>query len=85
MLVILFEYFFHQPYLPGFYFKTFLLLFVEFLYIIKLRVTAKNFLHAQLVEGVSWVHDSSEQTKWLRMHEFERESILLNSYFCCGM
>ena len=48
MLVILFEYFFHQPYLPGFYLKTFLILFVEFLYIMKLCVATKNFLHVQL-------------------------------------
>ena len=43
MLVILFEYLFHQPYLPGFYFKNFLLLSAEFLYIhvIKLCVATK--------------------------------------------
>ena len=41
MLVILFEYFFHQPYLPGFYLQTLLLLFVEFLNIIKLCVATK--------------------------------------------
>ena len=53
MLVILFEYSFHQPYFPahvhGFYLKTFLLLLVEFLYVIKLCVaTRKSILRVQV-------------------------------------
>ena len=85
MLVILFEYFFHQPYLPGFYLKTFLLLFVEFLYIIKLCIAKKNFLHVQLVEKISWVHDTVNKWNDYICMNFVVEYILFYFYFRSGM
>ena len=54
VIFILFDDFFHQLCLHGFHFKTFLLLSVKFLYIIKLCVAAtKSFLHAYVKVVIS--------------------------------
>ena len=60
MVVILLEYFFHQPYFPVFYLKPFSLLFVQFLYTIKLSAATNNILHVQIMAVIRWVHDSIE-------------------------
>ena len=49
MLVILFEYFFHQPYLHVFFFLKPFYSCMEFLYITKLCIAmTKSFLHVQV-------------------------------------